>query len=1029
MTVDIRAEVFSSLGHVISGDIATEYAQGTGLVKTRGSIEVVGIATPSIGRIVQLGYRKDNRVARFPVQLRVLSSFADPNKGKTIVQVGCILTLKDGAQPKPKDPNTKNENDTVPCRVYRQAIIPITAKYVAEQALLGLGIQGSVGMLQNKFSVETFDMSPGYIQVLSDLLVSESYLGYINASGTLSVIPIPESASGGPIINTDQFITFDPLGFGEIPADNIIVKYSYLKLKPEQDNSDGGFSFGTSNRAWEYSRSVGAQKTATVTGVPEGSEIPQSYSMSYTPTQESRTRYDSDNRVISKFTKSNISSFEMNASYCTACIVAGVIPPAFMGQVTSLTTYSYSGGESSTGNIDLLATAPPLEEAITLYDVPSSDGTDPEGTGADCIIPSVSLSTAPKQTVISTSIEYNESFMLLGASGVDYYVPGYGLIDIGSASATAGNIARISVNTSIVEGDFSRTRTTRRSAYCYTEQGQQGSARAMQSARDMAPTAAAQTILNILAGSTSLVWDGSDSSVRKDGGSAIERKPSNDKVATTAQATGEKLESTENIEWISGETNNGTVKEFTMPYASDDVINWSNSPISGDNYSVEKSIAPMMAQKFGKTQNALLFGNRNGISVAVPPGTIPETPLAPFYVTGGGVTGQFRTNGMVWTFDGNGLIVKIDALYSGGVGGDGTSPWISLPTQVTLPPLTVPIIYSTPAAPNSIPTPIGFDPTDPRDIFDDLPTDQPGVYEASITPTAIILPYLIAKYETPTFIIECNVQYTPYSLTPVTLDALTIIEITTDFPKNVTILNNGAFLVTGRNVDNSNALPGDPYWANVRMLVHFNGTNNSTAFVDSSPYNYAKTSYGNARLTTTDPRFGTACGTFDGSFDYVTMGNFQSELSPGEGDFTFEMWAYPNISTGWRGLFSTSLSGTSGGVHIAIDDGFWKVSTYGGFTDYTMGAVTTGVWQHLALVRNGTDLMFFVDGVQSGDTVNPFASPLFSPTNLFSEVITFGVAYSTSYCFDGKLDEFRYTQGIARYTANFTPPTAAFPDY
>jgi hypothetical protein len=76
-----------------------------------------------------------------------------------------------------------------------------------------------------------------------------------------------------------------------------------------------------------------------------------------------------------------------------------------------------------------------------------------------------------------------------------------------------------------------------------------------------------------------------------------------------------------------------------------------------------------------------------------------------------------------------------------------------------------------------MPVPVGFDPANPGDIFDDLPTDQPGVYEKSITPTAIILPYLIATYETPTFIIECNFEDLPYSTNPAESDELVILEI------------------------------------------------------------------------------------------------------------------------------------------------------------------------------------------------------------------------------------------------------------
>ena len=97
--VDIRAQTFCSLGTIISGNLADTYAQGSGLITTRGSVELSGIYNPPVGTRVEFGYAKGGFVARLPRTVRVLSSFADPFRRKTTVQLGCLLTFLENRKP------------------------------------------------------------------------------------------------------------------------------------------------------------------------------------------------------------------------------------------------------------------------------------------------------------------------------------------------------------------------------------------------------------------------------------------------------------------------------------------------------------------------------------------------------------------------------------------------------------------------------------------------------------------------------------------------------------------------------------------------------------------------------------------------------------------------------------------------------------------------------------------------------------------------------------------------------------------
>lgn len=86
------------------------------------------------------------------------------------------------------------------------------------------------------------------------------------------------------------------------------------------------------------------------------------------------------------------------------------------------------------------------------------------------------------------------------------------------------------------------------------------------------------------------------------------------------------------------------------------------------------------------------------------------------------------------------------------------------------------------------------------------------------------------------------------------------------------------------------------------------------------------------------------------------------------------------------------------------------------------------VWYHLAISRTSGELLFFIDGVQQGLPVAD-ASAYFAGLALtgLGAQSNGGSSVLANSAFTGFIDEFRLTVGYARYTADFTPPVAAFP--
>jgi hypothetical protein len=214
----------------------------------------------------------------------------------------------------------------------------------------------------------------------------------------------------------------------------------------------------------------------------------------------------------------------------------------------------------------------------------------------------------------------------------------------------------------------------------------------------------------------------------------------------------------------------------------------------------------------------------------------------------------------------------------------------------------------------------------------------------------------------------------------------------------------------------------DQYYNSSSLLCHFDSINPAGRFIDSSRNNFAITSSGNVTVDNNIYKFGGGSAYFDGTGDYLVVPT-NSALDFGTGDFTVEGWVLPNsLLSDW---FIISSSGTGGlffGFSSATTVGFGWGRTSVAWDYRVAGSATVGVWQHVAVTRSGTSMRLFVNGVQSGTT-----QTVSTAYNLGVTSTTIG-SQGNLYYFTGYMDELRITKGVARYTANFTPQTSAFPN-
>lgn len=200
----------------------------------------------------------------------------------------------------------------------------------------------------------------------------------------------------------------------------------------------------------------------------------------------------------------------------------------------------------------------------------------------------------------------------------------------------------------------------------------------------------------------------------------------------------------------------------------------------------------------------------------------------------------------------------------------------------------------------------------------------------------------------------------------------------------------------------------------VSLLTNFT----NAGIYDSASKNVLET-VGNAQVSTTQAKWGTTAIYFDGTGDYLLVPyNKRQDIT--QGDFTIEGWFYRGATGVEHNIINNRF--TTGGCLWRINSGNTVSFTLLGQSTITStGTISANTWTHIAVTRSGANLRIFINGTIDGSS-SSYANGTASTT-----VLRIGSDENLTNVFNGYMDDLRITNGYARYTANFTAPTAAFP--
>jgi hypothetical protein len=722
--IDIRAEVVCYIApqlrpyQIISGSVSDDSAIDNGIVKTRGTVEISGIVTPPTGTSVWIEYTYTSTFGRvtqsIPRELRVITSFADPIRRTTKLEIGCTFTLRsefsDPDLPTLSGAGVVKQPTGLTIKELEAAlteaeivIAPIKAISVGEYLKDKLGLAGPVITLANLFSIKEFDISGSYVQILSDLVKSESQVirarqlpkillgdGFITDGGDptewVQVAKGGKSSAGSKsrVIDTRTIIDFSPISGGQVPPDRVIVRYNTLVLAapddvelrcgPEfpEDELDEAFGDRVIESASTSSISevlIAYSRSSLGPNPPAGTPVTETKVYKTLETSYDETLYQTFNFRDPEASSSTLKSTTDLEFFSTNGFgfetVSKTVP------IQRITRESRSAVGIAGGVVqNYLSAGIGFGDFQASFDVVEKFVYDQYG---------------------------NETFRSLRKAGSALFAFGAAGLQMvfedeqGNVNAVPLPNSTVTLEETTVDttrnGPFTTVVTKRFGPWLATIPGQQSIAEA----RDALDTAGkVSTYLNGAVGGRHLI-DVTTSTTYSPAGSQEAPSPLDELSEefadedTADPTNGFRTESETGtasavISGIAGNT--GEILGLSLPYADDDTFNFrleSRTDEEGNKFYVRcyysnKSKANQRAATYGRFQLMLVRGSRFGLNLQLPVYAMPTEPLEPVTVaiSESGQRAVYAADAISWTFDANGIVGSMDGLYMGTAGREAT---------------------------------------------------------------------------------------------------------------------------------------------------------------------------------------------------------------------------------------------------------------------------------------------------------------------------------------------------------------------